>query len=250
MIVTPSSVNASQGEETPHWDGRSNKRTKGRVLIVDDDEVLSRFLERLLLAEGFAVEFAYNGLSALQVIRPDVDLVILDLNLPELDGIAVLDRLRPIFPKLPVLVLTGRSRTESTVLALESGADDCLMKPFSYVELLARVRALLRRNTGFLPKNSQCSDLLLDRQELRVTRSGTKVDLTPREYGLIEYLMRTPRTPVPRSVLLREVWGSKSSHATNVVDVYMKYLRDKIDLPGTTKLIRTVRGLGYVISED
>ncbi len=250
MISTQPSECAPVQAVTPQREGQSSRPAMSRILVVDDDEVLSRFLERILRAEGFAVEFAHNGADALETIRPDLDLVILDLNLPQLDGIAVLHKLRPIFPKLPVLVLTGRSRAESTVQALESGADDCLIKPFSYLELLARVRALLRRNTGFLPRSSQCADLVLQREELRVTRGGQKIDLTPREYGLIEFLMRTPRVPVPRSVLLKEVWGLEYDPSTNVVDVYMKYVRDKIDRPGLPKLIRTIRGLGYVVSED
>lgn len=221
-----------------------------RILVVDDDEILSRFLERILRAEGFAVELTHSGTAALACLRPDIDLLILDLNLPVMDGLAILRQLRPGFPKLPVLVLTGRSRSETTVEALESGADDCLIKPFSYLELLARVRALLRRNLGSLPCHSQCADLLLNREELRVMRNGQRVDLTAREYSLIEYLMRTPRIPVSRSVLLKEVWGADDTSATNVVDVYMKYVRDKVDLPGLPKLIRTVRGLGYVVSED
>lgn len=250
MISTLLSDAARLRQEIPPREGRSHRPATHRVLVVDDDEVLSRFLERILQSEGFAVELAHNGAAALASLRPDLDLVILDLNMPQLDGIGVLQQLRVSYSKLPVLVLTGRSRAESTVQALESGADDCLIKPFSYLELLARVRALLRRNTGFLPRNSQCGDLLLDREELRLTRNGQRVDLTPREYTLMEFLLRTPRVPVSRAVLLKEVWGADADTATNIVDVYMKYVRDKIDRPGLPKLIRTVRGLGYVVSED
>ena len=250
MIVTPWSESAPvQGKK---WQGQSCgiAPSSGRVLVVEDDEILSRFLDRMLRAEAFAVEFAHTGVAALEMLRPEIDVLILDLNLPGLDGIGVLQRLRPQFPRLPVLVLTARSRAESTVLALENGADDCLIKPFSYVELLARVRALLRRNTGVVPRSSQCANLMVNRDELRVMRDSRKIDLTPREYRLLEYLMRTPRTPVPRATLLKEVWGGECEPSTNIVDVYMKYVRDKIDLPGMPKLIRTVRGVGYVVSED
>ncbi len=221
-----------------------------RVLVVEDDEILSRFLHRLLRAEGFGVEVAYDGASALEKLRPAVDLLILDLNLPLVDGIEVLRRLRANFPELPVLVLTARNRTDSTVLALESGADDCLVKPFSCAELLARMRALLRRRQNKPSQSSQCADLVVHRDQLRVTRNGQRVDLTPREYSLLEYLMRTPGVPVSRLVLLQEIWGTATESGTNVVDVYMKYIRDKVDLPSMAKLIRTVRGVGYAVSEN
>lgn len=222
----------------------------GQVLVIDDDEVLSRFIHRLLTAEGFEVEAANDGAEALERVHPELDLVVLDLNLPTIDGISLLQRLRPTYPKLPILVLTARARSESVVIALENGADDCLNKPFSYVELLARVRALMRRNTGVLPRTSQCASLTLDRNELRAVRDSRRLELTRREYSLLEFLMRTPRVPVSRSVLLKEVWGAEYDGSSNVVDVYMKYVRDKVDLPGLPKLIRTVRGLGYVVSED
>lgn len=224
--------------------------TAGKVLVVDDDEILSRFLGRLLVAHGFTVNTALDGISALDLLRSAPDLLVLDLNLPKMDGISVLQSVRAMNQQLPVLVLTARARSESAVLALESGADDCLTKPFSSLELLARVRALLRRHTPAVPQSSQCGSLTLDRNELRVARDGRRVELTPREYDLLEFLMRTPRVPVSRSVLLKEVWGAEYDGSSNVVDVYMKYLRDKVDVPGLPKLIRTVRGLGYVISED
>ncbi len=177
-----------------------------------------------------------------------VTLVILDINLPEMDGFEVLRQLRPEQPKLPVLVLTARSRIEDTVRAFECGADDCLVKPFSYVEMLARVGALLRRNTGVISQISQVGDLTLHREERLVLRGSHRVELTPREFGLLEYLMRDPGTPVSRAVLMEKVWGTTFDPSTNVVDVYMKYLRDKIDRDGDAKLIRTVRGVGYVIA--
>ena len=222
-----------------------------RALIVEDDEVLCRFLGRLYEAEGFTVEFAHSGDAALESLRPELDIVILDLNLPGVDGISVLRQLRSKFQELPVLVLTGRARSESAVPALENGADDCLIKPFSHAELLARTRAVLRRSLDRAPATTQCGSLVLNRGEMRVTREGKRVDLTPREYSLLELLMRSPGNPVPRAVLMKEIWGEEtSSSSSNVVDVYMKYLRDKIDLPDLPKLIQTLRGIGYVISES
>ena len=222
----------------------------GRILIVEDDQPLSRFLSRTLGAASYQVELAHDGPTALQMLRPALDLLILDINLPGLDGFSVLRSLRPLYPKLPVLVLTALSRTEDTVMAFESGADDCLLKPFSYLELLARVSALLRRNSGMLAKTSHISDLVLHREEHRVERGGRRVELTPREFDLLEFLMRTPGTPISRATLMEEVWGTVFDPSTNVVDVYMKYLRDKVDLPGETKLVRTVRGVGYVVGAE
>ena len=225
-------------------------RQASRVLIVEDDQPLSRFLCRTLETEHYEVDVAHDGTAALARVQSSTDLLILDLNLPGLDGFEVLRSLRPEFPKLPVLVLTARSRTEDMVAALECGADDCLTKPFSYVELLARVRALLRRNTGVLPRSLCVADLVLFREEHRVERKGRKVDLTPREFSLLEFLMREPGTPVSRATLMQQVWGIDVDTATNVVDVYMKYLRDKVDGEDEVKLIRTVRGVGYVVGPE
>ena len=226
------------------------KSPSGRILIAEDDEPLSRFLERTLRGDSHTVETTHDGAEALRLLRPNIDLLILDINLPGLDGLSVLRSLRPLYPLLPVLVLTARSRVEDLVMALESGADDCLTKPFSYVELLARVRALLRRNVGMLPNRSQVADLVLYREEHRVERNGRKVDLTPREFGLLEYLLRKPGTPASRATLMKEVWDTDFDPSTNIVDVYMKYVRDKVDLPGEIKLVRTVRGVGYAVSDE
>ncbi len=197
------------------------------------------------------MELAHDGevaLSLLQEGRP-VDLLILDLNLPGIDGIGLLERVRPLRPRLPMLVLTARSRVEDKVLALQSGADDCLVKPFSFLELLARVRALLRRNSGLIPNTSQVGDLVLHREERRVERNGRRIELTPREFGILEYLMRHPGRPVSRATLSQEVWNVPHDPSTNIVDVYMKYVRDKVDLPGERKLTHTIRGVGYELRD-
>ena len=244
------SADAAAGAMSGREASPDRRATGRRVLVVEDDEVLARFLDRLLRAEGFQVEVAHTGAAAVDKLRPELDAVILDLNLPGMDGITVLQQLRPRFSRLAVLVLTGRVRSESAVLALESGADDCLTKPFSYVELLARLRALMRRQLDPATSSPPCGGVTLSRADLRVTRNGRSIDLTPREFGLLEYLMRSPNAAVPRSVLLRELWGEDHAEGSNVVDVYMKYVRDKIDLPGLPKLIHTVRGIGYVLRES
>ena len=230
-------------------------KPSGSILVVEDDLPLGRFLLRMLRSAHYEAELASDGGAALVLLHGSrgtrttgIDLVILDVNLPEMNDFDVLRELRPEQPRLPVLVLTARRRIEDTVRALECGADDCLIKPFSYVEMLARVAALLRRNTEVIAPISQVGDLTLHHEKHLVQRGTHQVELTPREFGLLQYLMRTPGIPVSRAVLMEEVWGVQFDPSTNVVDVYMKYLRDKIDRDGEPKLIRTVRGVGYVIT--
>jgi DNA-binding response OmpR family regulator len=184
------------------------------------------------------------------LLKDKYDLVLLDLNLPKLDGMGLLRVLRPSQPKLPVLVLTARSRVEDRVLSLNSGADDCLIKPFSYSELLARVRALLRRNSGAVSRVSKVGDLTLDREDRRVERNGRRIDLTPREFAVLEFLIREAGRPVSRAAIMEEIWNIPFDPATNVVDVYVKYVRDKVDRGVEMKLIRTVRGIGYMLSDE
>lgn len=210
--------------------------------------MLARFVARLLETEGYQVTCACSGSEVLQELSRGFDLLVLDLNLPELDGLSVLRQLRLSLSRLPVLVLTARNRSEGMLPALNSGADDCMLKPFSYVELLARIRVLLRRQMPAVESTSQCADLVLNRDRTSVKRGERRVDLTQREFALLEYLMRNSEKPVSRAVLLQEVWGGSCETSTNVVDVYMKYVRDKVDLPGLPKLVRTVRGTGYMVS--
>lgn len=219
-----------------------------RILIVEDDVSLAGFLCGELEAQGFVVEQAHDGEEALEILEAKrlFDLLMLDLNLPKLDGISLIERLRPVQPRLPVLVLTARSRVEDKVKALESGADDCLTKPFSLAELLARVQALLRRNSGVVANCSTIGDLVMYRDQRRVERNGRRIELTPREFAILDVMMRNVGRPVSRATLLEEVWNmAPSESATNIVDVYMKYVRDKIDLPGEPRLTHTVRGVGY-----
>jgi len=225
--------------------------TGSRLLVVEDDMPLAQLLRQQLEAKSFAVNVVHDGESAHEALQAGkYDLVILDLNLPKLDGVSLLKRVRPALPRLPVLVLTARSRAEDRALSLDTGADDCMVKPFSFVELHARVRALLRRNSGPVSRVSRVADLTLDREEHRVERNGRRIDLTAREFDLLEYLMRNHGRPVSRTTLMEEVWNMPFDPSTNVVDVYVKYLRDKVDQGCESKLIRTLRGVGYVLADD
>jgi DNA-binding response OmpR family regulator len=229
----------------------SNALAGRRVLIVEDDVALAGFLSTELQAERFAVDVVHDGEAALTLLQAEhrFDLLILDLNLPKLDGISLLQRIKPAQPRLRMLVLTARTHTKDKVKALQSGADDCLTKPFSLAELFARVHALLRRDAGMVPNCSKVGDLTLNREERRVERNGRRIDLTPREFAILEYLMRNAGRPVSRATLLEEVWNMAPDPSTNIVDVYMKYVRDKVDLPGETKLTHTIRGVGYELRD-
>jgi DNA-binding response OmpR family regulator len=222
-----------------------------RVLIVEDDVALATFLSDELRAERFTVDVVHDGEAALAILQDErrFDLLILDLNLPKLDGISLLERVKPAQPRLRMLVLTARTQIKDKVKALQSGADDCLTKPFSLAELFARVHALLRRDAGLVPNCSKVGDLTLNREERKVERAGRRIDLTPREFAILEYLMRNAGRPVSRATLLEEVWNMPPDPSTNIVDVYMKYVRDKVDLPGETKLTHTIRGVGYELRD-
>lgn len=219
--------------------------------MVDDDASLAGFLGSELQTNGFAVELTRDGEAALSKLmaKPSYDLLILELNLPKLDGISLIKQIRPTFPRLPILVVTSRSRTEDRVSALANGADDCLTKPISLAELLARVRALLRRSGEGGPNCSTVGDLILHREEHRVERNGRRIELTPREFALLDVMMQNAGYPIARGILLEQVWNTSSEPSTNIVDVYMKYVRDKVDLPGEPKLLHTIRGFGYELRE-
>jgi DNA-binding response OmpR family regulator len=228
------------------------KASRRSILIVDEDASLANFLSQELRGKSFDVEVIHDGETALAVLREDrrQDLLILDLNLPRLDGMSLIQRVRPEKPRLPMLVLTARSRIEDKVLAFQSGADDFVAKPFSFAELLARVNALMRRHSGVVPNVSEVGDLRLYREEHRVERNGRRIELTPREYSILEYMLRHVGRPVSRATLFEEVWKLPHQPATNIVDVYMKYVRDKVDGPGERKLTHTVRGIGYEFRES
>ncbi len=232
--------------------GIANDPANGkRLLIIEDDVPLARLLGSWLQTEGLAADLAHDGEEALAKIEAQqYALVLLDLNLPKVDGLTLLRKLHSESAGSAVLVLTGRNRTEDLVLTLNQGADDCLVKPFSLMELTARIRALLRRRTAAgseVPRKSPAK-LFLSRDEYRVERDGRRIDLTPREFDLLDYLMQQSPRPVSRATLMEEVWRIPFDPSTNIVDVYMKYLRDKIDGDGDQKLIRTVRGIGYALA--
>lgn len=229
----------------------SSGSTGRRVLIVEDDVELAGFLCSELQEQHFLVDVVHDGEEALAALegKTRYHLAILDLNLPKIDGITVIERVRPALPRLPMLVLTARSCIEDKVKAFHVGADDCLTKPFSLLELLARVQALLRRNSGTIPNFSRVADLTLHREERRVERNGRRIDLTPREFAILDVMMRNAGRPVSRATLLDEVWNMAGDPSTNIVDVYMKYVRDKVDSPGEPRLTHTIRGFGYELRE-
>jgi len=221
-----------------------------RILVVEDDAALAAYIRKGLQSERYQVDLALEGEQGEQMaLQQDFDLLILDLNLPKLDGISLLRILRPERPHLPVLVLTARARVEDRVLALDSGADDCVSKPFSYSELSARVRALLRREVRTLESVLQVGDLKLDRVERRVQRAGRTIELTTKEYALLEYLMRNAGRHITLSMIIENVWNLSFDTSTNVVDVYINYLRKKLDKDFSCPLIHTIRGVGYELRE-
>ena len=222
-----------------------------RILVIEDDAALASYIRKGLESEHYAVDVALDGEQGnLMAGDLDYDLVVLDLNLPKLDGISVLRSIRPGKPQLPVLVLTARTRVEDRIFALDSGADDCVNKPFSYSELSARVRALLRRGRPCVESVLQVADLELNRVERRVQRGGRKIELTAKEFALLEYLMRNAGRKITRSMIIEHVWNLNFDTRTNVVDVYINYLRKKIDDGDTCRLIHTIRGVGYELSDQ
>ena len=221
-----------------------------RVLVVEDDRALGAFLKSGLEMEGHRVEWVEDGEAALaQAAANHPDLVLLDLSLPKLDGLQVLAEMRARKDDASVLVLTGRTGPDVQVQSLDMGADDCLLKPFSYFELTARCRALLRRREQFANPVLRLGDLELHRIEHTVTRGERAIDLTAKEFALLEFLMLHRGECVPRGQLLAEVWQMPADAATNVVDVYINYLRRKLEIVDlhhcSTGLIETVRGQGY-----
>ena len=229
---------------------KPNHPSAAKLLIAEDDVPLAHFLQRGLQTQKYEVQLAHDGDTAFQSLSTSqYNLLILDLNLPKLDGISLLSRIRPIIPNLPVLVLTARSQMEDRIQALDSGADDCMVKPFSFQELTARSRALLRRNRNSAGGVLQVGDLILNRADFRVERAGQKIELTAKEFSLLEFLMMNARRTVTRAMIMEEVWKTAYDGTTNLVDVYVKYVRDKVDAGFEFKLMRTVRGIGYVITD-
>jgi DNA-binding response OmpR family regulator len=223
-------------------------RTGTRILLVEDDHSIASFVEPELEHLGFSVQCAYDGPTGLEEVkkfRPE--LIVLDIMLPGLDGVGVLKRLRQAGNRVPVVMLTARDATLDKVHSLDHGADDYVTKPFDIEELLARIRALLRRVEG--EEILRVSDLEVNTATREVRRGEREIDLTAREYELLEFMARNPRRVLSRDFLLARVWDQEYGVTTNAVDVYIGYLRKKVDAPGEAKLIRTVRGAGYALRE-
>jgi two-component system response regulator MprA len=218
-----------------------------RVLVVEDDEEIAQVLQRSLRLEGYEVRVAGDGETALdQSAAFNPDLVILDLGLPKLDGMEVARRLRSA-DDVPILMLTARDALEARVEGLDAGADDYLVKPFERQELLARLRALLRRRPPRGSASVVVGDLALNPDTHEVSRGGREIDLTQREFELLEYLMRNERIVVPRQRLLEEVWGYDPFATTNTIEVFVSNLRRKLEAGGEARLLHTIRGAGYVL---
>jgi two-component system, OmpR family, copper resistance phosphate regulon response regulator CusR len=222
-----------------------------RILVVEDESKVASFIKRGLEEEGYAVDLAHDGREGVLLALDGVhDLIVLDINLPGLDGLGVLKELRRAKVKTPVLLLTVRATIEDKVLGLDTGADDYLTKPFSFQELVARIRALLRRRAEAQPTLLQVADLTLDPARRLVHRGGAKIELTSKEFALLDYFMRHPGRVLTRTMIAEKVWDYDFDTMTNIIDVYVNHLRKKIDAGRHPKLIRTVRGVGYVMQVD
>ncbi|HYL11486.1 MAG TPA: response regulator transcription factor [Terriglobales bacterium] len=220
-----------------------------RILVVEDEGKVSGLIERGLTSERYAVDVAVDGANGLELATTyHYDLIILDLMLPLMDGSELLRRIRSRNTQVPVLVLTARDAMSDKVRHLEAGADDYLTKPFAFEELLARTKALLRRGPVNRASSIRVGDLELDRLSQQVKRAGHRIELTSKEYALLEYLMVNAGRVLSRNMIIEHVWNQGFDGITNIVDVYIRHLRSKIDSGHTARLIRTVRGVGYTVT--
>jgi two-component system response regulator MprA len=221
-----------------------------RILVIEDEERIASFLQRGLTYEGYRVDLAGDGPTGLGLARENPpDVVVLDWMLPGMDGLEVCRRLRA-GSQVPILILTAKDTVEDRVHGLDAGADDYVVKPFAFAELLARIRALLRRTGPGEPETLRFADLMLDTGTHRARRGERVIDLTAKEYDLLEIFMRHPRQVLTREIIYDRVWGYDFGGESNIIEVYVRYLRQKIEMEGETKLLHTVRGVGYVLRED
>jgi two-component system OmpR family response regulator len=220
-----------------------------RILVAEDDEVIADFVSQGLREAGYAVDVASTGPEALkQALDGGYDAAVMDVMLPGLDGLSVIEQLRAKKQRTPVLILSARHTVDDRVKGLQAGGDDYLTKPFAFAELLARLQALLRRSAGTTePTRLVVGDLTLDLLSRKVERGGRAIELRPREFALLEYLMRHPGRVLSKTMILSHVWGYSFDPGTNVVDVLVSRLRDQVDEGFATKMIHTVRGAGYVL---
>jgi len=222
-----------------------------RILVVEDEKKVASFIQRGLEGEGFTVDVAYDGESGVEMgAGTSYDLILMDIMLPKMDGLEAIKALRAKDVATPVLCLTAKDTVEDIVAGLDSGSDDYLTKPFAFAELLARVRALVRRGTQERGAEITYADLRLDPVAHKVWRSDEEIDLTAKEYALLEFFMRNPETTLTRTMIAEHVWDYTFDSFTNIIDVYVNYLRKKVDRDYAKKLIHTVRGIGYVLKEE
>jgi heavy metal response regulator len=222
-----------------------------RILVVEDEKKVASFIQRGLEGEGFSVEVAYDGESGVEIgSQGNFDLILMDVMLPKMDGLQAISALREKGVESPVLCLTAKDTVDDIVAGLDSGSDDYLTKPFAFAELLARVRALVRRGTQERGAEITYADLRLDPVAHKVWRGDSEIDLTAKEYALLEFFMRNPETTLTRTMIAEHVWDYTFDSFTNIIDVYVNYLRKKVDRDYAKKLIHTVRGIGYVLKED
>jgi two-component system, OmpR family, response regulator MprA len=223
---------------------------KERILIIEDDEAILKVLRRVLSYEGYQVDTALDGQSGLNMVREIVpDVIILDWMLPGMDGLEVCRRLRAA-SNMPILMLTAKDTIQDRVQGLDAGADDYLVKPFELDELLARIRALLRRTQTERAQVLTFADLVLDISTRQASRKGRIISLTAKEYELLELFMRHPRQVLTREMIFDRVWGYDFGGESNVLDVYIRYLRQKLEEDGEARLLHTARGVGYVLREQ